>query len=74
MSERIRYPHRNAKGVNPRGFLKPKFRHVVTVGNVGVVYDGPNRRESERAVHRWTKLSRCEGRAFGQKVTLKTTK
>lgn len=59
-----------AKASGATGFLKAGDRHTVTVQSFGIVYQGTNKRDAERAAHRWTKLSQEPiGRAAGKVVT-----
>lgn len=64
-----------ARARSATGFLKAGDQHTVSVQGIGVVYTGRNKRDADRAEHRWTKLSRdAGGRAFGKAVIHITNK
>lgn len=55
----------------PVGFLHPIVNYAVAVETIGVVHEGRNRRDAERAEKRWRKYAAAPiGRAAGKTVTL----
>ena len=58
-----------AKARGATGFLVPGDLHTVEVESIGVVYKGRNKRDAERSLRAWQKLSQQPiGRAAGKAV------